>query len=181
MATPETVTFNAMTAECGLSTFQFMDDLSFLRLEYDPLLHFYTVVVEPTSNQEEGTYPVTLEKKLVDYPEIVVPNSVFEITIVPTINQPPVFTEELNVFHVVFKLTEGSEAEDPTWTYALPAAIDPDGDTFVIEVVESSAAMAFVSLDAAKGELSIADLASDDVSIGQYVIKVQLNDGEDVN
>ena len=54
---------------------------------------------------------MTLEKKLVDYPEIVVPNSVFEITIVPTINQPPVFTEELNVFHVVFKLTEGSEAE----------------------------------------------------------------------
>ena len=149
-------------------------------MEYDSLLQTYEMIVQPTSNLEVGTYTVSLEKKLIDYPNKIVADSVFEIEILPTVNQAPVFTEELNVFHVVYKLAEeGTDSELSTWSYLLPTAIDPDGDTFYIEVVDSNAAMAFVSLDPTKGELSIADLGSPDVTAGQFTITVQLNDGKD--
>ena len=59
------------------------------------------------------------------------------------------------MFQVVYKTSD-----EQSWSYVLPEAMDPDGDLFSVDVVESPTVMEFVSFDSNSGTLEIEDLSS---------------------
>lgn len=93
----------------------------------------------------------------------------FQVTILETVNQPPTFAEELNVFQIVYKTNEAE-----AWSYALPPASDPDLDSVSISADVGLATFVEFKND----ELDIKDLADEEVAIGTYLIDIVVSDGE---
>jgi len=54
--------------------------------------------VRPTNNAEQGTHVVELRTTLTKYQTVIVPNSVFEVTVVPNINSLPHFDKDLGLY-----------------------------------------------------------------------------------
>ena len=59
--------------------------------------------------------------------------------------------------------------------------MDPDGDPFTINVIDSTTPMSFTEFDQSSSTLEIEDLSSEDVLVGSFKIQIQLDDGEDQN
>jgi len=90
--------FSAMT-ECGWATFS-LTNQTFISLSQNETA---VIRVAPTDNASQGTYMIVMKTSLKKYPTVVVPNSVFKVTVVASVNHPPMFVTPIYRYHVITK------------------------------------------------------------------------------
>ena len=82
--------FPAMT-ECGWATFS-LTNQTFISLTQNETVQ---IRAAPTDNAILGTFVIVMKTTLKKYPSVLVPNSVFKVTILPSVNHPPRFETEI--------------------------------------------------------------------------------------